>query len=142
MRCVVGRAVSAEEKREGDGCTPAGLWPSRRVLYRADRFDAPEHLNASREPNDAPNYNRHVKLPYSASCKSLCRDDHLYDCIIVLGFNDDPPMPGKGSAIFVRIAAANDGSMKTTGCVAVAKEDVHAFLNAVKMSVGDFIRIS
>ena len=52
------------------------------------------------------NYNRLVKLPYAASHEELWRDDHLYDLVVVLGFNDDPVVPGKGSAIFLHLARA------------------------------------
>ena len=53
---------------------------------------------------DDPNYNRLVSLPYPASAEHLWRDDNVYDLIAVLGYNDDPVVPGKGSAIFLHIA--------------------------------------
>ncbi len=36
--CALGRAGVTAGKREGDGATPAGCFPLRRVLYRADRI--------------------------------------------------------------------------------------------------------
>ena len=39
--CAVGRSGVVVEKRDGDGATPAGCFALRRVLYRADRLDAP-----------------------------------------------------------------------------------------------------
>ena len=39
-RCAVGRGGVRAEKREGDGATPAGCWPLRRVLYRAAKRSA------------------------------------------------------------------------------------------------------
>ena len=47
-----------------------------------------------------------MKLPYPASAEHLWRDDHVYDIVAVIGFNDDPVMPGKGSAIFLHLAQA------------------------------------
>src|ERR1700686_2192670 len=96
-RWAVGRAGIAEKIREGDGVTPAGAWPFRNVLYRADRIDAPRTSlpTAAIEPDSAwcdvpddPNYNRLVRLPYATLDERLWRDDSLYDVVVVLGFND------------------------------------------------------
>ena len=42
-RCALGLngVIAARDKREGDGCSPAGVWPLRRVLYRPDRGPGP-----------------------------------------------------------------------------------------------------
>ena len=39
VRCALGRSGvrPAADKREGDGASPLGVWPIRRVLYRPDR---------------------------------------------------------------------------------------------------------
>lgn len=140
-RCALGRSgvIAAEDKREGDGATPLGVWPIRRVLYRPDRLPAPQtHLPiAPIAPDDgwcdAPgdaNYNRPVKLPYPASCERMWRDDRLYDLVCVLAHNDDPPAPLMGSAIFLHVA--KPGLEPTEGCVALAQEDVLALLTVAE----------
>src|ERR1700722_5443632 len=112
-RCAIGPAGIARKTREGDGITPLGVFDLREVFYRADRI--PMLFTTlplwKIEPDDgwcdAPddqNYNRLVKLPYAASAESLWRDDALYDIVAVIGFNDDPVYPGKGSAIFLHVA--------------------------------------
>ncbi len=73
------------------------------------------------DPGD-PAYNRPVLLPYAARGETLWREDHVYDVIAVLGHNDDPPAPGKGSAIFLHIA--RDSFAPTEGCVALVLGDL------------------
>src|SRR5579864_3984544 len=97
-RCALGPVgvIAAVAKREGDGRTPLGVWPLRRVLYRPDRRPPPTTALsvAPLAPDDgwcdAPAdaaYNRPVKLPYPASAEALWRDGHIYDLIVVLGHN-------------------------------------------------------
>ncbi len=131
----LGRAGVVKDKREGDGGTPAGIWPLRRVLYRADHLAAPEtglpvspigpHDGWCDDPAD-PAYNRPVTLPFPASHEAMWRDDHLYDVVVVVGHNDDPPVPGRGSAIFLHLKRHDGGS--TAGCVALARADLLSLL--------------
>ena len=134
-RCAIGRGGVGEKKREGDGITPAGKWPLRRVLYRPDRQVAPKTvlpvspIAADDGWCDAPadeNYNLPVKLPYSASAETLWRADALYDIVVVLGFNDAPVVAGMGSAIFLHIAT--DDFAPTEGCVAMKRDGLLALL--------------
>ena len=133
VRCALGPtgAVAAAKKREGDGASPLGVWPMRRVLYRPDRGPPPatglptQALKADDGWCDAPDddaYNQPVKLPYPASAETLWREDGLYDLIVVLGHNDDPVVPGLGSAIFLHLA--REDFSPTHGCVALARKDL------------------
>ncbi len=54
--------------------------------------------------------------------KILWRADHVYDLIVPLGYNDDPVVPGKGSAIFMHVAKPDYAP--TEGCVALALPDL------------------
>jgi L,D-peptidoglycan transpeptidase YkuD (ErfK/YbiS/YcfS/YnhG family) len=130
-RCVVGAAGVTADKREGDGATPLGCFPLRRLLYRPDRLDRPvttlpaAALTAEDgwcdDPGDAA-YNTQVRLPFAGGHERLWRDDGIYDAIVILGHNDDPPMPGAGSAIFLHVARDDYGP--TQGCVALALPDL------------------
>lgn len=133
--CAVGRGGVRRDKREGDGATPAGCWPLRRLLYRADRLAAPQTALplAGIGPGDGwcddpadSRYNRPVTLPYGARHEKLWRDDGIYDLIVVLGHNDDPPVAGAGSAIFLHVARPDYAP--TGGCVALAPADLLSFL--------------
>ena len=135
VRTSVGRGGIRADKREGDGATPSGLLPLRRVFYRADRTSRPRCSVAVTplgpgdgwcdDPADA-RYNRLVGLPYPARHEALWRDDGIYDVIGVLGWNDDPCIPHRGSAIFLHVARADGGP--TDGCVALALPDLLAVL--------------
>jgi L,D-peptidoglycan transpeptidase YkuD (ErfK/YbiS/YcfS/YnhG family) len=136
-RCALGPAgvVAAADKREGDGATPLGAWPLRRVLYRPDRRAPPATglPVTALAPDDGwcdavgdPAYNQAVKLPYPASAETLWRDDAVYDLIVVLGYNDQPVADGAGSAIFLHLARPDFSP--TQGCVALASEDLEALL--------------
>ena len=140
-RCAVGRGGIRRDKREGDGATPAGCWLLRRLLYRADRLSPPKTKLPTRalaktdgwcdDPAD-PYYNRPVTRPYAASHEALWRDDGLYDLVVVLGHNDDPPRPGAGSAIFLHVARPDYGP--TAGCVALRRDDLLAVLATVDLA--------
>ena len=137
FRCALGRAGLSPHKEEGDGATPIGILPLRRVLYRADRL-APPRAAVPIEPIapedgwcDAATdrfYNRRVTLPYNASCEELWRRDALYDVIGVLGWNDAPVQRNRGSAIFLHVATPDYAP--TAGCIALARPDVLALLAA------------
>lgn len=61
--------------------------------------------------------------PYGGgSYERLWRDEHVYDLIVPLGYNDESPVPGKGSAIFLHLA--KPGYPGTEGCVALALADL------------------
>lgn len=148
VRCALGPAgvIAGDRKREGDGASPAGVWPIRRVLYRPDRGPPPASAFQVQamskddgwcdDPADAA-YNQPVRLPYGASAESLWRDDGIYDIVVILGHNDDPPVPGLGSAIFLHLA--RPGYSPTQGCVAVARADLEELLGHARP--GDVVEI-
>lgn len=130
--CSLGRSGVRQDKREGDGATPAGDFPLREALYRPDKFARPPATGLPLRPlrpedgwcDDPadPMYNRPVTLPYPASHERMWRDDDLYDLVVVVGHNDQPVAPGRGSAIFLHLA--RPGYAPTAGCVGLAREDL------------------
>jgi L,D-peptidoglycan transpeptidase YkuD (ErfK/YbiS/YcfS/YnhG family) len=143
MRCAIGRSSIRADKREGDGATPIGSFPMRIVLHRG-AAPATGLAVAALAPHDGwcddpshPDYNTKVALPHAARCETLWREDHLYDLIVVLGYNDAPVVPGKGSAIFLHLA--RDGYAPTEGCVALARDDLVFVLG--EAMPGDAVRV-
>jgi L,D-peptidoglycan transpeptidase YkuD (ErfK/YbiS/YcfS/YnhG family) len=70
--------------------------------------------------------------------ETLWRDDGIYDLVVVLGHNDDPPRPDHGSCIFLHLARPDFSP--TQGCVALARPDLEAFL--AKVQPGDALEIA
>ncbi len=138
--CALGRSgvIQSSRKKEGDGATPAGTYMLRECWYRADRLERPMCALVTRQirQDDGwcddpghPTYNRHVRLPFPASHETLWREDETYDLIVPLGYNDDPVVPGKGSAIFLHVA--RPGYPPTAGCVALARTDLLELLTEI-----------
>jgi len=137
-RCAVGKNGFSSNKKEGDGCTPYGTFALRECWYRMEKMDAPQTGLALKiitaedgwcDDALSPDYNKHVALPFEASHEKLFRDDDRYDLIIPLGYNDDPIVPGLGSAIFMHVAAVDYSG--TEGCVALDKSDLLEILRDV-----------
>jgi L,D-peptidoglycan transpeptidase YkuD (ErfK/YbiS/YcfS/YnhG family) len=135
FRCALGRGGVRRDKREGDGATPAGRFALRHLFYRPDRMTPPATLLASTplDPADGwcddpghADYNLRVRLPHPAHCETLWRKDAVYDLILPLGYNDDPPRAGLGSAIFMHVARRD--YRPTQGCVALALPDLLSLL--------------
>ena len=129
--CAIGASGMTSDKREGDQATPIGWFALRRVYYRADRVSRPrtslpvdplDPLDAWSDDPEDPAYNSLVRQPYRTSVELMWREDHVYDIVVPLGFNDDPALSGKGSAIFLHIARPDFSP--TQGCVAVSVENL------------------
>ena len=128
--CALGKNGVTSNKVEGDDCTPAGSFPLRRVFYRADRVPDPNtalltNITQSNygwcDDPSAPEYNTFVTLPFEPSHEELWLNGSYYDLMSVIGYNDAPPVPGLGSAIFFHVTP-DYGS--TSGCVALALSDL------------------
>ena len=120
-----------EDKVEGDGATPAGEFPLRRIYFRNDRLVLPpvglparpisRHDGWCDDPR-TDTYNRLVRIPNDWSHEKMWRDDGLYDLVVVVGYNDDPPEGEWGSAIFLHVA--REDMAATKGCVAFTRADL------------------
>lgn len=133
LPCVVGEAGIGNKQGEGDNITPIGCYPMRYLYYRHDHIDEkilPKNqiLCTPLTPQDgwcddpkSPLYNQHVTLPFTPSHEKLYRNDYLYNMMIVLGYNDDPVIAGKGSAIFIHLARQEN--TPTAGCIALNYEN-------------------
>jgi len=130
--CTVGRGgiVAADDKREGDGATPAGVHRLVGMLYRPDRMARPavwaEPIGPADLWSDDPrdkSYNHMVRAPHGFSHERLRRPDPMYDLILITGWNWPDAEPGRGSAIFLH--QWRRPGAPTAGCVALSRRDLH-----------------
>jgi|TARA_B100000315_G_scaffold238080_1_gene255508 L,D-peptidoglycan transpeptidase YkuD (ErfK/YbiS/YcfS/YnhG family) len=138
--CAIGFGGVRTDKSEGDGATPVGCFVVRRVLYRPDRLDRPATRlpTSAIRPTDgwcddptASEYNCQIRIPFHAGHEELWREDVLYNIVVVLGYNDQPPIPDLGSAIFLHVAGSNYAA--TEGCIAVAQKDLVTVLSSCEL---------
>jgi L,D-peptidoglycan transpeptidase YkuD (ErfK/YbiS/YcfS/YnhG family) len=131
FRCALGRRGIGDKSGEGDGVTPIGTFALRCVYYRPDRLSPPKTAlpqfalkttDGWCDEPDHPDYNKLISTPFPDSHEALWREDALYNLIIPLGYNDDPVIPGKGSAIFMHVA--QPGFTPTEGCIALQTSDL------------------
>jgi L,D-peptidoglycan transpeptidase YkuD (ErfK/YbiS/YcfS/YnhG family) len=143
IRCSLGKNGVTSDKKEGDGCTPIGSFKLRQSFYRADRIPKPTlpswFASAETLPDygwcddvNSVEYNKFVMLPFAESHENLwLNDSSVYDLLAVIGYNDDPIIPGAGSAIFFHVTESY-GS--TAGCVAISLADLQWVLENIEPS--------
>ena len=134
-KCSIGSGGINGQKKEGDGCTPSGIFQITDIFYRHDKIknlssnfklkkispldgwcDDPKHKK----------YNTKIEFPFAYSAEKLFRQDDIYDIICITNHNQNPIIPGAGSAIFIHIA--HDNYSTTNGCIALKKDDLKEIL--------------
>ena len=133
--CALGKHGLTSKKQERDGATPIITTRALYGFYRPDKEAKPispisfkplrSDLGWCDDPSD-PNYNRLVRLPFSASHEEMWRSDELYDLVIVLDINITCRQCGKGSALFLHVA--RPGYPSTEGCIALKKQHLRRIL--------------
>ena len=133
--CSHGRGGIARAKTEGDLVTPSGAWSMLWLYWRADRSARPSTSLATRplgpqqgwaETPEDPEYNRAIRHPHGWPADRMARGDPLYDICVVTDHNQDPVIPGAGSAIFVHLWRRP--RWPTAGCVAFRRNDLEWIL--------------
>jgi len=131
FKCLLGKKGITCSKKEGDFKTPKGTFFLRYVMYRSDRVKKPKtnlpiyiikknHVCCDDPKN--PYYNKIFETKNLELGEKLWRRDILYDILIVIGYNDNPIIKGKGSAIFLHLSKKN--IVSTKGCIAIEKKNM------------------
>jgi L,D-peptidoglycan transpeptidase YkuD (ErfK/YbiS/YcfS/YnhG family) len=137
LKCSIGKNGISSKKKEGDRCTPRGLFTLGKLYYRADRVKKPisniETKIIKRDMgwcNDVTNkfYNKEIKVNKKIRHEKLFRKDNSYDYLIVINYNTKNVKSSIGSAIFLHLTK---NYKKTEGCVAVVKKDLLIILRLI-----------
>ena len=139
FRCALGKGGIKQKEREGDFITPKGKFKLIKIYYRSDRV---KKINSKLKTikikknmgwcDDVSSnyYNKQIKISKKIGHEKLHRKDNLYDIIIVLNYNLNPIIKGKGSAIFLHVAKKNYN--KTQGCIALKKNELLHLVSKIK----------
>ncbi len=142
---IVGRNGVNQKSREGDYCTPFGLY-SLGFAFGMESIDGLDVeyrvINSNCYWVDDPEseyYNQWLETdtPVWNSAEHLSDYENSYRYGIVINYNMDPVVPGAGSAIFLHCATGD----YTAGCVAVPKENMLDILKWVDSSKSPLIFI-
>jgi L,D-peptidoglycan transpeptidase YkuD (ErfK/YbiS/YcfS/YnhG family) len=148
-RARLGRSGLSAAKREGDGATPTGTYRLGSTIYGiAEDPGTPgpyRRLTCGDwwdEDPSSPTYNRfrHVacgtRPSFGGSSEALWRISPQYRYFAVVEYNVRPTVPGRGSAIFVHVAAG-----PTAGCVSLPEPQLVALLRWLRPTKRALIRI-
>ncbi|MCM3004593.1 L,D-transpeptidase family protein [Priestia koreensis] len=127
---LIGKHGMTTKKQEGDGKSPIGVFSLGTAFGHHEVTDL--HIPYRQtSPHDywvddveSPDYNTwvHENGNPEKRWSSFERMNHpLYKYGIVVNYNEDPIIPGKGSAIFMHLT--NKTTTHTAGCVAMPERD-------------------
>lgn len=135
--------------KEGDGRTPSGVYPLGGAFGTADK---PEGLKLAYKQTakqdywiDDPassDYNRPVTYAGNPDRKWHSYErlyQPLYKYAIVIRYNEDPIVPGKGSAIFLHLWRGPD--KPTAGCIAMSEPNLLRLMAALDPELSPAIAI-
>ena len=136
LPAMVGRNGFARpgEKREGDGRTPAGLFPLEFAFGYAPSITTKMPYRHATDDDlwvddvSSTDYNLWVKREQTSatSFEGMKLGDHRYRYGLATGYNRHPVVAGLGSAIFIHVWL--EEGISTSGCVALAEADLVAIL--------------
>jgi L,D-peptidoglycan transpeptidase YkuD (ErfK/YbiS/YcfS/YnhG family) len=145
----LGRSGLSGHKREGDGATPTGTFrfgptvygiePNPGVRLRYHRLRCGDWWD---EDPASPSYNefRHLacgaRPAFGGDSEALWRIVPQYRYFAVIEYNAAPVVPGRGSAIFLHVAAGS-----TAGCISLPEPRLVRLLRRLRPAAHPAIRI-
>ena len=137
FKCCIGKNGLSNRKKEGDKTTPTGLYKLGPLYYRSDRVKKPVTNLIKKKItknmgwcNDSRSkfYNEEIKIKKNIRYEKMFRRDNKYDYLILIKYNYNKKISGKGSAIFIHLTK---NYKPTVGCIAVLKKDFQIILKLI-----------
>ena len=137
FKCCVGKKGFSKFKIEGDKKTPAGTFTLGDLYYRNDKRKRPvtklkvikikKNMGWCNDVKSKKNYNKIVKKNSKFKHEKLFRNDYKYDFFLLIKYNYNKVVVGRGSAIFIHLTKEYK---PTLGCIGLREKD---FLILIKL---------
>ena len=138
FQCSIGKNLISSKKKEGDLCTPKGIFSIKQLFYRVDKIKKIEtsiqtikikkNMGWCNDPKHKK-YNSLINNKKNIKHEKLYRTDRKYDLLLTIDYNLKKPIPYKGSAIFIHLTK---NYKPTAGCIALKKNDMLVLLKLLK----------
>jgi L,D-peptidoglycan transpeptidase YkuD (ErfK/YbiS/YcfS/YnhG family) len=138
FKCAIGKNGISKKKVEGDKKTPKGTFEIQHLYYRSDRIKLPNtnlktikikpDMGWSDDINFPKKYNKLIKVDKNIHHEKLFRSDYKYNLLILIKYNFNNSIPGKGSCIFIHLT---NNYNPTAGCIALQKKDFLIMLKLI-----------
>ena len=122
------------QKTEGDGKSPTGIFKLGKLFsYEKQTKILMENQQTTKEDKwiddvNSPDYNKHIIGKTDAkSYENLLLKNDIYKYCLVIEYNTNPVVKGKGSAIFLHLSIKENSF--TAGCVAIEEDDMKSMVN-------------
>ena len=142
-QCGYGRngLKAAELRKEGDGTTPKGAFPISFAFGFAEKENTKLPYRQIKKnsvwSDEKGSYNQWVESNRYVSGEQLWNYKICYEKALAIGFNQNPVVYGRGSAIFLHIKAPD--TWESSGCVTVEKSSMEELLTLVNEKVSIMI---
>ena len=130
FKCSIGKKGITKNKVEGDKKTPKGIFKLGPLFYRKDRIKKPftkiksfvikKNMGWCDDIKDKKNYNKLININKKLHHEKLYRKDIKYDLVLLIKYNFNKNIVGKGSCIFLHLT---NNYQPTAGCIALKKKD-------------------
>lgn len=150
VHAYLGRSGTSTDKHEGDGNTPAGSFTLTEAFgYKADPGTALPYFKTNdsdwwiSQPGSLYNTHQHCSSTCPGGLTPASPSEHLYYTqpnymyAVVINYNTDPVVQGRGSAVFLHVETGKP----TSGCVSVTETQILRILKWLKPSAHPRIMI-
>mgnify|MGYP001187229299 CR=1 FL=1 len=147
IKCSIGKKGTSSSKKEGDLCTPKGLFGLGILYYRKDRIKIEKCKIKKKiikknmgwcDDIKSKKYNKEISFPFKYRAEKFYKTEKNYDALINIKYNYTQVKKNKGSAIFLHLT--NKKYSPTKGCVAIHKKDFLKILPLIKKNTKIFIK--